>query len=357
MKATALTIDTHTVMSNSYDFDNGLLGQLKRFRGSAVQLVISDVVVREIQKHLRHTTRKARDSIDVAHRDGLRFGLLPPAQKPMQGVDADQVADARLAQFFEETGAIVVPTDQVALEDVLRKYFDASPPFSTEKGKQKEFPDAIALMALELWAVTNQRRIVAVSGDSDWRRYSASSLWIDHTDNLGEALQSFQEELAAAVLKVQRIFREMRQPENALITQLEGCVSLALMFAAFEARAESVCVYRTESINVDYTGFNIAENAVFNVVGISPTEISIEILAAISGHATADIQLFLYDAAKSEFVDNGTVLVERDVEFASNLLITFSDPDSTDVQVTDVTIIGSPEVDLGDIDQRDANDA
>ena len=67
--------DTQTVETNSFHFDGGLLSQLKQFRDGPVRLVVSEIVVREIFKHLVEKTRAARDAAAAAHKKAVDHGL------------------------------------------------------------------------------------------------------------------------------------------------------------------------------------------------------------------------------------------------------------------------------------------
>jgi hypothetical protein len=54
----AITFDTQTVETNSFHFGGGLLSQLKQFKDGPVRVVVSEMVVREIFKHLVEKTRQ-----------------------------------------------------------------------------------------------------------------------------------------------------------------------------------------------------------------------------------------------------------------------------------------------------------
>ena len=75
MKYDALTFDTQVVMTNSFDFDGGLLGQLKQFKDGQIEILISEIVNREIARHLRQNTAAAKAAIDTAHRKAKLYGL------------------------------------------------------------------------------------------------------------------------------------------------------------------------------------------------------------------------------------------------------------------------------------------
>jgi hypothetical protein len=75
MEYDAITIDTQVVETNSFDFDGGLLAQLKQFAGGTTQVALSNVVAAEILKHLREKILSAKDAFESAHKRAVLFGL------------------------------------------------------------------------------------------------------------------------------------------------------------------------------------------------------------------------------------------------------------------------------------------
>ena len=74
----------------------------------------------------------------------------------------------------------------------MKRYFAPSAPFQSSGAKKSEFPDAIALLSLEAWAKTRERKILAISKDTGWAEFADHSDWIDVERDFAEALQSLQ---------------------------------------------------------------------------------------------------------------------------------------------------------------------
>jgi hypothetical protein len=70
-------------------------------------------------------------------------------------------------------------------------YFLNSPPFENTKDKKNEFPDAIALLSLESWAIANKTKVVVVSNDAGWERYCNQSSHLLFLNDLDDALSKF----------------------------------------------------------------------------------------------------------------------------------------------------------------------
>jgi hypothetical protein len=79
---------------------------LKQFKDGPVRVVVSEIVVREIFKHLVEKTRAARDSAVSTHKKAVDHGLADIHAPFVAGdVDLKAVARARLDRFLKEIGA------------------------------------------------------------------------------------------------------------------------------------------------------------------------------------------------------------------------------------------------------------
>jgi hypothetical protein len=323
----ALTFDTHTVISNGFDFDGGLLAQLKQFKGGPVQIVVSDVVVREIEKHLTEHTKRARDAMINSHRTGVRFGLASEKKSPSAEIDAAPIAKERTKAFLSSIGATVLSTEEVSLEAVLTRYFDQSPPFLGERGKQKEFPDAIALMALDAWATKSKKELLAVSGDGDWKAYAETSPNISHTSDLAEAMQGFQDNLAAATTAIQKLLETIEaKPESELGDLFNILLTIAVEDTAFDADGDSMYTTELTSIEVDVDDWSFSRKGKalpFKIVSLHGDLSTIEIPVRISVTADVSFLLSAYDSIDKDYVELGDLSVKRSIAFETSILVTF----------------------------------
>ena len=64
----------------------------------------------------------------------------------------DTIARNLLGQYLKNIGAEIIPVDEVSVRDLVQMYFNSNAPFSSVNNKKSEFPDAIALVSMELWA-------------------------------------------------------------------------------------------------------------------------------------------------------------------------------------------------------------
>ena len=160
----ALCIDTNIFRETGYALDKGLPAQLAQFAESPVQVVISEIVHREMKRHLAEFVGKARAALEkglkeVQQEMQASEGAASRARKAILTNESDaEVAQRRLEQFYERCGATVLPADSVTGREVLERYFSQEPPFAATGDKKQEFPDAFALMSIEKWAESRVSR-------------------------------------------------------------------------------------------------------------------------------------------------------------------------------------------------------
>lgn len=109
---------------------------------------------------------------------------------------------SRLDDWITNAGiSIVEAGDHVQVEDLIELYVAGGAPFNVQGKKKSEFPDAIALLALDDWAETHGARVLSVSADDDWKRFGESSSVVHVIDDLAVALAAFQTPNAASVCR------------------------------------------------------------------------------------------------------------------------------------------------------------
>jgi hypothetical protein len=194
-----ITLDNSILKGRGYNLYNGLLAQMSQFKESPVMVLQTDVVHNEAVKHLGVSIKEARYKIkNLLRTAGLRLRVQPDAidsAEKLLSVDGSdaKIAEVWLEEYYESIGAEILYTGKYTdLSELLNMYFSNEAPFAADGNKKNEFPDAIALLALEKWASDNNKNIVAVSEDSDWMRYSEGSDRITVIRSLDDALQQFQ---------------------------------------------------------------------------------------------------------------------------------------------------------------------
>ena len=198
-RITTLSLDTSIFDQHHLRLESGLLARLKQFAGSDNGVCFSDIVLREVemhlakeaevsQKELKAALRTVEHTWQLANVTSISSALFP------EGTTPREVAAKRLRTYLESISAKVIPHDPQVLTEVLNRYFEERPPFSNQK--KAEFPDAIALLSLERWAIDNDTIILVVTKDNDWTEFCSTSEHLIAMSDLSAALSCFQSETA-----------------------------------------------------------------------------------------------------------------------------------------------------------------
>ncbi|AOI68733.1 PIN domain-containing protein [Burkholderia ubonensis] len=200
----AIALDTSVFDAQQRNLEGGLLRRVEQFhRSDRVQVLIPDVVRREVQAHLAAEAAAAQSGFARAVRMAAKTGLLSrDALNELRVIESAMdepagAAEKRLAGWLARTRAEVLDVAaRVDIRTLFDRYFAAQAPFAESSKKKHEFPDAASLLALEHWADEHETAVLVVSNDSDWQRFCASHPRLIWTNKLSGALAAFQDESA-----------------------------------------------------------------------------------------------------------------------------------------------------------------
>lgn len=195
----AISIDTSIVERHQYGFESGVLAKMSQFSRANTTHLALDIILYEMRSHLTKEADLVRSQVKNALKPlgnswGIDKALREEALRILFG---DQSGDARteerLQEFLDDSSATVLNCAEfVGLPEVLSRFVETKPPFSNKEAKKHEFPDAIALLSLEGWAIKNGTTVIAVSSDGDWKRFCSESDRVFYVDDLAHALSVFQ---------------------------------------------------------------------------------------------------------------------------------------------------------------------
>lgn len=363
MAYSALTIDTNILYGHGFDFEHGLVGQLSQFKGAPTPFLLSEIVRREFFKHVFDQTNAAHGDLTRAANKARAKGVVLVAQHA--GVEqvvaalADPGAAAltQVNNFIAMTAATVVPDDPATLGEVTRLYFAGEPPFEPTGPKKDEFPDAIALLALEGWARKNGT-VLAVSRDAGWAQFAQTSALIDVVRDLKLALQMFQDQAEALANTVSDLIVRMSPTDVAeLQTDLIGRMTSRLEELDPELDATSQHYFEAELAGVTVNDFSLIAKEdggyVVTIVRHTPEETVFTVPFKAELTIDASFSLRHYDREDREYISLGhenrsTAITIRD-EAMVTLGGSLEDPD--ELFLEDADIVGrAPSVDFGDLE-------
>ncbi|CAM5501808.1 hypothetical protein MAUB1S_08384 [Mycolicibacterium aubagnense] len=177
---TALTLDTNVFDGQQLNFKSASLKAVASLQSRPFSFLLPSTVVSEVRGHVRKTMEDALGATRKALGTALAaFDVAKPTRDQLleQITGGHSVADAAIGQvdeFLESSACEVLnDTSLVDISAVFGAYFDRRPPFG--HGKKSEFPDALALHALEQAATDRKTGFLVVFEDSDWRAFCEQS--------------------------------------------------------------------------------------------------------------------------------------------------------------------------------------
>ena len=349
----AITIDNSTFKSEGYKFDEGLLAQMKQFKESPVRVLQTDIVHNEAINHIGQEITKTRTAIGQTLRSAnkqlkIKSDVIENAWKllSIDGSEAE-IAEARLEEYYELIGAEIIDSEKYTdLSLLTRMYFSTEAPFEDKKDKKNEFPDAIALLALEGWAERNDMNIIAVSEDNGWKNYSEDSNRITLVSSLDEALEKFQPHNKVASI-IKNIRKDslldnnnhvLQKIEQAIIDSIDGYDIWieASSYLSFEWEDTSAA-YISHYLDKDTEGF-----VKIRVIRINDESIVLKVGTTVKVEVEASFDFSVRDSIDKDYVGIGTNVCTTIEDYHTDILLTLTGDFSQDfdnIEFSDIEVL------------------
>jgi hypothetical protein len=361
----ALCIDTNIFREAGYAFDRGLLAQLNQFADSPVQVVISEIVHREMKRHLTESIGEARAALEkglkeVQQQMQASEGAAARARKAILTSETDaEIAERRLDEFYERCGATVLPVDSVTSREVLERYFNQEPPFAATGDKKQEFPDAYALLSIEKWAEEKDFKVLVVSHDKCWKEFCQESERLIYRSDLGAALKLFQPHNAAIQLLTDLDTALLMSGDaTGIVDAITEGIKNAVEAMEVDVNADSRFYWEPSGVHAEYKSHqfrNFSPNHLaVDLVRVTEEKIVARMPSEITVDVHASFSLSMTDPIDKDEVDMGSQSLELEQTFDSDVLITFEGEFSrglAGVSVEGVELVDAiPTVEFGEID-------
>lgn len=328
----AITIDTAIFDRYGCNLRYPLLRKLDQFQGGNVSVIISEIVVGEVQAHIARdaaeTQRTLKSAIN-AHRK--RWNLTSADATPPVAFRANSdplaAADAQLVEYVGAIGGEIVPASHPATvpAEVLRRYFATEPPFEAGEKKKHEFPDAFALLSLEAWAAQRGALLLCVSADKGWRDFAAQSPHLVWVDDLNNALSFFNE--SGRTLAEQIVARLRAGTAADILAAIENAFEYRLDDHDYHIEAWSSLEFEAEPIaaalqTIDWDG---ASQPVVIAADDDSVTFTIKLTAKVGFDAM--FSYHHYDSFDRDYTSIGSEkeYVEHDIEFELALEVSRAD--------------------------------
>ncbi|MFM5440321.1 PIN domain-containing protein [Aeromonas enteropelogenes] len=361
----AITIDNATYKGEGYRFYEGLLAQMHQFKESPVKVLQTDIVHNEAVNHIGQEISKTRTSIEQALRSAnkqlkIKSEVIENA-RALLSVDGSEaeIAEARLEKYYEFIGAEKIDSGKYAdLSRLMEMYFATEAPFETGKDKKNEFPDAIALLALEGWAEENEINIIAVSQDKGWKNYSEGSDRITLVSSLAEALEKFQSHN-----KVVSIISHIREDsildgENHVLEELEQAIINSIDGCNILIEASSYMYFEWEDVTAYYISHDLDKDqdglVKVRVVSINDEVIVLKVGATVEVEIEAKFNFSVRDSIDKDYVGMGGNVCTTTESYHTDILLSLTGDFSQDfdeIQVAEIEVLETiGHADFGEVE-------
>ena len=223
-------LDTEIFDHHQYDFQSPNIRRFARLAAAGVLQVYSTLITdKEIRRHLDEKVGEIMKSVKNYKRIGRIVGKYIPqdAIKALEAVDEETVRTGLYADydsFLLETGTQQIPLS-VDLDELFDKYNKQEAPFGPH-GKQKEFPDAVAISTLVNGCESFKTKMYAVGGDSDWRKSCQAEPLLLYVRDLPGLLEIFADSVLVTTIKaaLEDELHDLIATMKALANDFDVCV-------------------------------------------------------------------------------------------------------------------------------------
>jgi DNA-directed RNA polymerase delta subunit len=341
----AITIDTTVFDDNGMRFDKGLFSQLKQFNRHPANFIISEVVLKEIRRHFTKSVnskkeRFGRDMSEAAEFVGYDQKYVHEVKEKFSELPSSEaICEKYVGSFLDESSAKVVEVDDhINLNDVLKCYFEGAPPFHPENPKKSEFPDAIALLSLEGWAIDSETEVVVVSRDADWITFCETSEKLHLVKDLATALALFQTPDEAVKAMVEDLRYKLNDSNSEIFSRIEDDIKDFDWELHAEKHADSQFHYEEEDAFVEINGCVFVDRPdAIAVTGIDDEAVSIIFSLQVEGEYIANFSFQKWDGIDKEYISMGYNEIREDFSVSVSVVLRLpnksADPDDIEWEI------------------------
>lgn len=242
MLGTYIFIDTSIFQSEGFLKESSRVSKLFDLAAKdQLTILLPEITKEEWRKHFCEATLLP---VDEFKRRAMIMGSpdeLSKAIEIISSIDSESTSTAALDASITRAKIQIVGYDYCNdVKGVFKKYFNCEKPFG-KKGKQKEFPDAFVLSALEQYAKKNHiENIILLSKDGDMIDYKSDVLT---QKEIGEYLDGILKEIAEAseaeTRDIERLYAYFHKGDISFAADLkEQLTEYLLDYSAYDNRVQ-----------------------------------------------------------------------------------------------------------------------
>lgn len=351
-----LSLDTSIIEKYNYKFEQGILRHLSQFSESDVEIVFSDIVIREIISRLLNSADEAKNDISRAVKrfstvQGVdKAKLMSDVNEVLKAESPREIIEARINRFKSATNASDALTfEHVSSARLAHAYFNQAPPFEKRESKKSEFPDAMALQALEGYASKNNTLMLVVSADNGWKSYCDLSDHLICTDDLVAAMGYFHRVPSVA----DKILADRMDKFDL---DIASKISDYVDYIDAEIISSSYHMYDYYVTGVRYRDFQYSDKKPLSLVSFYESHKSYVFESNISIDISIEVDFIFFKNDGKKFVEIGKTSEEQSFSIDASILVTIVGDLNGSFQVEEVEVRKiDQKFDFGEVDFEDSS--
>ncbi|WP_075183669.1 PIN domain-containing protein [Pantoea sp. 1.19] len=353
----AITLDTSIYIHHHYGFEVGILSKLSQFKNTEIKFIVVDMIQHETLSHLIEEAKKnkaeTKNSLKVI---GNSWGVTPQRRQELMDElftsNEDEISKARFDDFKKKAGAREIKCAELSsLSKVIDLYFNKIAPFAIKKDKKNEFPDALALSALEVWAESNNTKILAVSKDNDWKEFCETSPLLYFIDELSNALTAFNSNASVNIINALKTINI-----DELNKEIIESIPHQLYNLTVDVEASSSFYYDVESseltmVDDQQQPINDLEKflSTLSIIDTEEELFSVQYTVNCNVDIETTLDFNTWDGIDKEFIGMGGGIFNNSEDIDIDIIINFN-KDGNDIEIDSIEVISSSiTIDLGEV--------
>lgn len=336
LESRLIFIDTSAYENKNFQFSEHALGRLCEYlENRRLHLLITQVTIDEVKKHLHSKSEESAKSIKKIQREAMFLRNAPELECHgiFDNIKADDIYKITLEKFesfLERSNAEIVSIDNVKASNVFEKYFKSEPPFGGAN-KKSEFPDAFVLEAVNDISQRRGHQLYVISSDSDMERYAEKAenmIHLKRVDDLLDLVTRKEDELKEPVIFSEVIFGKLK---DTLIARAKDILTESEFYSDLAGDFDDE-IYQIEIEDVDIKNKNI--------ISVSDEHVEYEIyfdVTLIAHYSIADYERSPWDPEDKRyiFVLHSDLVKRHNELFSANITIDYMDGITTNADITE----------------------
>ncbi|MCK0137833.1 PIN domain-containing protein [Aliiroseovarius sp. F47248L] len=369
-RITAISVDTSIFDQKRLQLNSASMQALAGLKDRPFDFLLSGTVAKEVLTHLEKAAAEALQSAKKSIGKALfAFETNQPEREALLaqisgGRTPLEASNQRWDKYIKDTGCEVLnDTDLVSIATIFDGYFSGEPPFGSG-GKKAEFPDALALNALERVAVERNIGILVISKDGDWKEFCEKSSRLYLVPEIERALSL----ITNAPLGLRTTISTWLQEGEDSLVELQSDISAEVERLEFTANAHpthgevELYTWAGELKSLEWPGEDeidfielpeTGDKEILRVVVSLPLSLVVKV--------PVELSFSIWDSVDKESLGMGGRMIEVDEELEVRTTVTL-DVHCFGTEDEEVVFVESEldslyhEIELGEVDVYDLQD-